>query len=168
MMSKPQSRNVDSQPTSNAVAARLQLLLQDTYAAYLLTHNYHWNVEGPNFIGLHTLFEQQYTEMFAAIDIIAERIRALGAYALADDYAVIFKKIGMHANPLTGAARKDKTEVARKMIETLISLNEQITLSADTAKKVAEKAGDDETVDLTVERITVHQKSLWMLRSLLK
>ncbi len=164
-MSKSPSR-VATLPAAQT-AQKLQVLLQDTYAVFLVTHNYHWNVEGPNFIGLHTLFEQQYTEHFAAVDEIAERIRALSAYSLEGDYGTVARKIAAVKNPLAEKA-KNKENTARHMIENLIVLNEQVVKSAQEAKRAAEKAGDDESVDIAVGRITVHQKSLWMLKSLLK
>jgi starvation-inducible DNA-binding protein len=164
-MSKSPSR-VANLPAA-AIAQKLQVLLQDTYAVFLVTHNYHWNVEGPNFVGLHTLFEQQYTEQFAAVDEIAERIRALGSYSLEGDYGAVAKKIAAVKNPVAENARH-KDGAARHMIENLIELHENVVASAQSAKQAAEKAGDDESVDLAVGRITVHQKALWMLGSLLK
>lgn len=150
-------------PAASPVAAALQGVLTDTYALYLATHNYHWNVEGPSFVGLHTLFEQQYTELFAAIDEIAERIRALDTYALPKQYDEVVKVLSTLPNPLTA-----KGDHARAMIENLMTLNAKVVTSAQTAKRAAEKAGDDESVDVAVGRITVHQKANWMLRSLLK
>ncbi len=167
-MSKSPTKSVATLPSGQPVAAKLQTLLQDTYAAFLLTHNYHWNVEGMHFVSLHTLFEQQYTELFAAIDVIAERIRALGGYSLDGEYSAVAKKITSVQNPLHSRKAGDKDAVSREMIANLISLNQQAVASAQDVKKAATKAGDDETVDLTVERITVHQKALWMLGSLLK
>lgn len=151
---------------ANPVAESLQLLLKDTYALYLLTHNYHWNVEGPKFVSLHTLFEQQYTEMFAAIDEIAERIRALDAYALPDHYGEILQTVKHLSNPLNKEIDKDKA--ADRMIANLIALHEAVVKSAQAAKKAAVKAGDDESQDMAIGRIQIHQKSLWMLKSIVK
>ncbi|NBO18502.1 MAG: DNA starvation/stationary phase protection protein [Proteobacteria bacterium] len=150
-------------PTGSPVAKELQNVLKDTYALYLATHNYHWNVEGVNFVSLHTLFEQQYTELFAAIDEIAERIRALDVYALPNHYEDVLEALQALPNPLTKSGDR-----ATAMIHNLISLNASVTEAAQAAKRAAEKAGDDESVDLCVERITTHQKAMWMLRSIVK
>ncbi len=151
---------------ANPVAESLQHLLKDTYALFLLTHNYHWNVEGQQFVSLHTLFEQQYTEMFAAIDEIAERIRALDAYALPDHYAEMLQAVKNLSNPLNKETDKDKT--ADRMIANLIALHESVVKSSQAAKKAAVKAGDDESQDMAIGRIQVHQKSLWMLKAIVK
>ena len=148
------------------VAQALQSTLKDTYALYLLTHNYHWNVEGANFFGLHTLFEQQYNELFAAVDVLAERIRALDAYALPNHYEDVLEQLRQYPDPLS--REKDKNNAARKMIENLLAANQQAVDSAQATKKISEKAEDDGTADLMIERIQVHQKAIWMLRSLLK
>lgn len=161
MPSKPLKKSTSAHAPS-PVAQALQSMLRDTYAAFLTTHNYHWNVEGVRFVSLHTLFETQYTELFAAIDTIAERIRALGAYALPGRYDDIAKLMNNLPDPLSRAG------AAEQMIENLIVLNEQVISSAQHAKRAAEKASDDETGDLMVERIQAHQKAGWMLRSLLK
>lgn len=151
---------------AHPVAETLQHLLKDTYALFLLTHNYHWNVEGHQFVSLHTLFEQQYTEMFAAIDEIAERIRALDAYALPDHYAEMLQAVKNLSNPLNKEIDKNKT--AQRMIANLIALHEAVVRSAQSAKKAAVKAGDDESQDMAIGRIQVHQKSLWMLKAIVK
>jgi starvation-inducible DNA-binding protein len=154
--------------TQPSTAAALQNLLRDTYIAFLLTHNYHWNVEGQNFVGLHTLFEQHYTELFAAIDEIAERIRALDSYALPNHYAEIASGITALANPLTRGKDKSKTAAAEHMIQNLISVHEQVLASAKKAKAAANAAGDQESEDLVIARTQVHQKAMWMLRSIIK
>lgn len=157
---------VSAKVAASPVAAALQGMLKDTYALYLATHNYHWNVEGQNFVGLHTLFEQQYTELFTAIDTIAERIRALDVYALPNHYEEVLKTFLSLSNPLNKAT--DKGEVADRMVRNLLDLNGKVVESAQVAKRAAEKSGDDETVDLMVERVQVHQKASWMLRSIIK
>ena len=162
MSTKP-AKKPSAAPAGSVVTRELQNVLKDTYALYLATHNYHWNVEGINFVGLHTLFEQQYTELFAAIDVIAERIRALEAYALPNHYEDVLDALQALPNPLT-----QKGDRATAMIQNLLVLNKNAAEAAQAAKKAAEKAGDDESVDLCVERITVHQKSMWMLRSIIK
>lgn len=148
------------------VASALQNVLSDTYALFLVTHNYHWNVEGQNFVSLHTLFEQQYTELFAAVDEIAERIRALDAYALPTQYAEIFAQVSKFNNPV--GSDKSKQSVAEKMIANLVVLNERVVKSAQIAKELADDLDDEESEDLTIARIQTHQKALWMLKSLLK
>ncbi len=150
----------------NPVAAALQDLLKDTYALYLLTHNYHWNVEGPKFVSLHTLFEQQYTELFTAIDEIAERIRALDAYALPNHYDAILHEVGKLSSPLLSVKNKD--EAANKMIANLLALHQQVVTSAQAAKELADDVDDEESEDIAIARIQIHQKSIWMLRSIIK
>lgn len=152
--------------STNPVAQALQTVLKDTYSLYLATHNYHWNVEGPNFVSLHTLFEQQYTELFAAVDTLAERIRALDVYALPNHYEEVLKGLLSLPNPLQ--KNGDKSAMATRMIENLLALNARVIDSAQEAKRVAEKAKDDETIDMMVERTQLHQKSSWMLRSIIK
>jgi starvation-inducible DNA-binding protein len=152
--------------SSNPVAQALQTVLKDTYSLYLATHNYHWNVEGQNFVGLHNLFEQQYTELFTAIDTLAERIRALDVYALPNHYEEVLKGLQSLPNPLQ--KNDDGNSTATRMIENLLTLNARVIDSARLAKQAAEKSRDDETIDLMVQRIQVYQKSSWMLRSLIK
>lgn len=171
MAAKPSAKKTVSVLTTKAVAtdpvaSALQGVLKDTYALYLATHNYHWNVEGHNFMGLHTLFETQYNELFASIDVIAERIRALDVYALPNHYEEVLKALQTLANPLDKA--KDRGAVADRMVQNLLDLNARVIAAAQTAKKAAEKAGDDESQDLMVERVQVHQKASWMLRSIIK
>lgn len=155
-----------SAPSASPVAAALQGVLKDTYALYLATHNYHWNVEGHNFVGLHTLFETQYNELFMAIDTLAERLRALDVYALPNHYEDVLKAFLSLSNPLNKATNKG--DVADRMVQNLLELNAKVVDSAQAAKRAAEKAGDDETQDMMVERIQVHQKASWMLRSIIK
>jgi starvation-inducible DNA-binding protein len=150
----------------NPVADAMQQLLKDTYALYLLTHNYHWNVEGPKFVSLHTLFEQQYTEMFTAIDEIAERIRALDAYALPEHYEEILKVVATLASPVVKVKNKD--EAADLMIANLITLHQRVVASAQAAKEIADDKDDEESEDIAIARTQVHQKALWMLKSIIK
>jgi starvation-inducible DNA-binding protein len=139
-----------------AVVVALEELLADSYTLYLKTHNYHWNVTGPMFSTLHTMFETQYTELALAVDLIAERIRALGAHA-PGSYSQFMER---------AKVKEDRTvPAARDMIEILGA--DQVTV-ADTARRVVEAgtaAGDDASVDLGVRRIELHEKSAWMLRS---
>ena len=139
----------------NLVAA-LSALLADSYTLYLKTHNYHWNVTGPMFTTLHTLFEQQYTDLALAVDEIAERIRTVGApapgsYTAFQELATVSEETGSPA--------------ATKMIENLVA--DQATLG-DTARaviEVADAAGDSASADLATRRLDVHEKNAWMLRS---
>lgn len=146
-------------PTSRA----LQDILASTYALYLMTHNYHWNVEGNNFINLHKLFESQYLELFEAVDVIAERIRALGEYALPFENKDILDISKLMSNALNKETKAN--ERAERMLRNLISLNEAVIAHCQLAKDISRADHDDETENLIVERVTVHQKSLWMLRS---
>ncbi len=153
-------------PSVDTVSEKLQLLLADSYSTLLLTHNYHWNVEGRLFYSLHKMFEEQYNELFAAVDEIAERARALDSYAFVGGYQDMLASTTFKAAKLPFG--KDADKVAMQMVENLVLANEAIVKSAKLARKAAETAGDDETVDLTVERVTLHQKNIWMLKSHLK
>ena len=149
--------------TGNSVAAALNDVLRETYKLYLTANHHHWNVEGPQFVSLHTLFEEQYTEMAEAIDEIAERIRTLGEYALPFD-----GQGDIVADVKAPLGEKDGNARAKKMVEQLIALNESVVKSLEIAKDAAADADDNESEDLTIGRITVHQKALWMLKSLNK
>lgn len=151
---------------AESVAQALQHVLKDTYGLYFLTHNYHWNVEGPRFAELHVLFEQQYTELFGAVDTIAEHIRTLGVYALPGHY----EEILLHAKDIPNPLNKEEgaDAVADWMVSNLASLHESLIQCAQKAKRAAQEAQDDESVDLMVERIRVHQKAAWMLKSIIK
>lgn len=148
------------------VSESLQTLLTNTYGLYLATHNYHWNVEGSQFIELHKLFEGQYNELFQAIDVIAERIRALDVYALPFEGDEIVDILKTTSNAMNKEAKADAR--AARMVHNLIEMNESVIESCQSAKKEAQSVNDDETEDLTVGRITVHQKALWMLKSIIK
>ena len=139
-----------------ATAESLSKLLADSYTVYLKTHNYHWNVTGPMFTTLHTLFEVEYTELALAIDEIAERIRAVGETA-PGSYAE-FSKL---------STVKDATSVpkAEDMLRELVADQELVVASARRVIDVAEAAGDQASADLGVRRIEVHEKNAWMLRS---
>lgn len=141
---------------NKAVVEALEGLLADSYTLYLKTHNYHWNVTGPMFTTLHTLFETQYTELALAVDEIAERIRALGAPAP-----------GSYSQFMERAKVKEDTTVpaAREMIEILGADQVLVADAARRVVKAGEAAGDDASVDLGVRRIDTHEKSAWMLRS---
>lgn len=152
--------------TDNSVAPALQRVLSGTYGLYLATHNYHWNVEGARFASLHLLFEGQYNELFKAVDTIAERIRAIGAYALPFEEGNITQISEMTSNPLN--KETDADERADRMINNLLALNEEVVKTCQAAKEAALNDHDDESDNLMVERITAHQKAMWMLRSSLR
>ncbi|PJI38979.1 Dps family protein [Ferrovibrio sp.] len=141
------------------IADGLSRLLADTYTLYLKTHNYHWNVEGPMFQTLHTMFELQYTELALAVDLIAERIRALGHYAP-----------GSYAQYAKLSSIKEETGVpgAQDMIKDLVKGNEAVSKTARAIFPVVEKSSDEPTADLLTQRMQVHEKTAWMLRSLLE
>ncbi len=145
------------------VAQSLQDVLSNTYGVYLVTHNYHWNVEGKHFGQLHELLSVQYNELFQAIDVLAERIRALGEYALPFEGESIMAISKMTSNPLN--KEKDAGDRAQRMLNNLIKLNDAVILSCQISKTAAKNSLDDETENLMVERITAHQKALWMLKS---
>ncbi|MDX5407135.1 MAG: DNA starvation/stationary phase protection protein [Chromatiaceae bacterium] len=140
-----------------AIAHGLSVLLADTYTLYLKTHNYHWNVTGPMFQTLHTLFETQYNELALAVDEIAERIRALGEFAPGSykEYA-----------KLTSIKEADGIPTAEEMIKDLVKGQEAIAKTARSIVPTADEASDEVTLDLLTQRMTVHEKNAWMLRSL--
>lgn len=141
------------------IAAGLSRLLADSYTLYLKTHNYHWNVTGPMFQTLHLMFEEEYTELAAAVDLIAERIRALGVNAPGSygDYSRL---------SVVGDAKGVPN--AQDMIRQLVADNETVAKTARSVFPVAEQGSDEVTADLLTQRMTVHEKTAWMLRSLLE
>lgn len=142
-----------------AVAAELSKLLADTYTLYLATHNFHWNVTGPMFNTLHTMFMTQYTETWTALDSIAERIRALGHYAPGTyrEYA-----------KLSSIEEPKSVPDAMGMIRFLVAGNEAVAKTARVAFSKADAANDQPTADLLTQRLDIHEKNAWMLRSLLE
>lgn len=142
-----------------AVVDGLSSLLADTYTLYLKTHNFHWNVEGPMFRTLHLMFMEQYTEMWNALDVIAERIRALGHYA-PGTYSEFAK--------LTSIKESKTVPKANKMIEEAIQGHETIIKNIREMFSAAEDAKDQTTMDVLTQRLDIHEKTAWMLRSLLK
>jgi starvation-inducible DNA-binding protein len=152
--------------SKNYIANSLQGVLASTYGLYLMTHNYHWNVEGERFYPLHKMFEDQYNELFQAVDVVAERIRALGDYALPFEGEDILESSKMVSNALNKEA--DSGSRAQRMVMNLMNANEEAVKNCQAAKKAAQGLQDDETENLMVERITAHQKAIWMLRSSLK
>lgn len=143
-------------PSNKAVVDSLSTLLASSYTLYLKTHNYHWNVTGPMFTTLHTLFETQYTELALAVDQIAERIRTVGAFA-PGSYTAFAK--------LTTVKEENGRPKAAAMIRNLVSDQETIAKAARSVIAAADKAGDQATVDLATRRLDVHQKNAWMLQS---
>jgi starvation-inducible DNA-binding protein len=140
------------------ISEGLSRLLADSYTLYLKTHNFHWNVEGPMFNTLHLMFMDQYTEMWNALDLIAERIRALGHYAPGS-----YKQF---AN-LTSIEESDKVPNAHDMLKQLLKGHEAVTRTAREVFPAAEKGDDQATLDLLTQRIQLHEKTAWMLRSML-
>ena len=147
-----------SEEQRKSIAQGLAVLLADTYTLYLKTHNYHWNVTGPMFQTLHTLFETQYTELAVAVDDIAERIRALGEFAPGSykEYA-----------KLTSIKEAEGIPSAEEMIKDLVKGHEAIAKTGRSIVPTADDASDEVTLDLLTQRMTVHEKTAWMLRSLL-
>lgn len=137
----------------------LTKVLADTFVLYFKTHSFHWNVEGPHFKALHDLFEEQYNELWAATDEIAERIRAVGDYAPNS-----WEAMSKHAS----LQETGQTPDYKGMIEMLANDNRAIVDVMKPVLQNAEEEGDDVTVDLMVQRMTVHEKAAWMLRSLAK
>ena len=154
------------QHSNSAVSQMLQGVLADTYGLYLATHNYHWNIEGPRFLSLHQLFEVQYNELFIAIDKIAEHIRGLGDYALPFEGENISRISQLTSNALNKETAAD--DRADRMLRNLIDLNEAVVRSCDSSKHLAQNTSDNESENLMVERITIHRKALWMLKSTLR
>jgi starvation-inducible DNA-binding protein len=141
------------------IAASLSRVQADTYTLYLKTHNFHWNVTGPMFQTLHLMFEQQYNELWLAIDLVAERIRALG-----------FPAPGSYRQfaELTSIKEDDGVPKAEDMIRRLVEGHETVARTARDAFRLTEEVHDQPTCDLLTQRMQVHQKTAWMLRSLLE
>ncbi len=140
------------------IAAGLSRVLADTYTLYLKTHNYHWNVTGPQFNDLHAMFMGQYTELWNAVDLIAERIRSLGHFAPGSYKAF---------SELSSIKEEESVPPATKMLENLLAGHETVARTCRDAFPAAEKASDQPTMDLLTQRLQVHEKTAWMLRSIL-
>ena len=141
-----------------AITEGLSRLLADSYTLYLKTHNYHWNVTGPMFQTLHLMFETQYNELALAVDLIAERIRSLGAPAPGS-----YREF----SALTSIEEDDDSPDATEMIRRLVLGQEAVARTARSVFPVVEAAHDEPTADLLTQRLQVHEKTAWMLRSLL-
>lgn len=136
----------------------LSRLLADTYTLYLKTHNFHWNVTGPMFNTLHLMFETQYNELALAVDLIAERIRALG-FPAPGSYAQFSR--------LTSIKEETTVPAAQEMIRQLVKDQEAVTRTARSLFPMVDEAHDEPTADLLTQRMQTHEKTAWMLRSLL-
>ena len=141
------------------IAQGLDRLLADSYTLYLMTHNFHWNVKGPMFNTLHLMFEAQYNELALAVDLIAERIRALG-----------FPAPGTYSEFVALSSIKEVKgqPKAEDMIKHLVAGQEAVVKTARSIFPVVEKASDEPTADLLTQRMQLHEKTAWMLRSLLE
>lgn len=148
-----------SEADREATAAGLSRVLADTYTLYLKTHNFHWNVTGPQFNALHAMFMEQYTEMWTAVDEIAERIRALGVFAPGSYEA--FARLAS-VEPAT-----DDVPSADEMVAQLVTGHETVARTAREVIKIADAAGDEPTADLLTQRLQIHEKTAWMLRATL-
>ncbi|HJV76648.1 MAG TPA: Dps family protein [Noviherbaspirillum sp.] len=148
-----------SEQERKGIVEGLSRLLADTYTLYLKTHNFHWNVTGPMFQTLHLMFETQYNELALAVDLIAERIRALGSPAP-----------GTYAEFARLSAVKEPSGVpsAQDMIRQLVQDQETVVRTARSMFKAVDQASDEPTADLLTQRMQVHEKTAWMLRSLLE
>ncbi|MCA9396543.1 MAG: DNA starvation/stationary phase protection protein [Candidatus Omnitrophica bacterium] len=140
-----------------AVADGLSRVLADTYTLYLKTHNFHWNVKGPMFQTLHLMFEEQYNELWTAVDLIAERIRSVG-FVAPGTYSEFQK--------LTSIEEESGNIKAEKMISSLVEGQEAVIRTLRKVFPVAEAAQDQVTLDLLTQRLQIHEKTAWMLRSL--
>ena len=138
----------------------LSKLLADSYTLYLVTHNFHWNVTGPMFNSLHIMFMTQYTELWNAMDIIAERIRALGHFA-PGSYRDFVKLSSLDDAPSAPPKAED-------MIKILVKGHEAVARTARSMFVVVDKANDQPTADILTQRLDTHEKTAWMLRSLLE
>lgn len=141
------------------ISAGLSKVLADTYTLYLKTHNFHWNVTGPMFQTLHLMFETQYNELALAVDLVAERIRALGHVAPGT-----YRQF----TQLSSIKEEDGVPKAQDMIRLLVQGHETVARTARSVFSVAEEANDQPTCDLLTQRLQVHEKTAWMLRSLLE
>ena len=148
-----------SEADRKKISDGLSALLADSYTLYLMTHNFHWNVTGPQFNSLHMMFMDQYTELWNALDLIAERIRALGV-AAPGTYREFAK--------LTVIKESEGKVSAEDMIKQLVAGQEAVTKTARSLFPLVDKAGDEPTADLLTQRMQIHEKNAWMLRSLLE
>lgn len=151
--------NYMSGQANKKIVDGLTKVLADTFALYFKTHSFHWNVEGPQFVSLHELFEEQYNELWKFTDELAERIRSLDAYA-PNTFSEMIKK--------SDIKEQAKTPKAMDMVKELANDNTKMAELIFPVLRTAEDAGDEATVDMLIARIDVHEKAAWMLRSLTK
>ena len=149
-----------SEKDRSAISEGLSRLLADTYTLYLTTHNFHWNVTGPMFNSLHAMFMAQYTELWTAVDPIAERIRSLG-HPAPGSYAQFAALSSLKDAPTTPPKALD-------MVRILVEGHEAVARTARALFPVVDKASDEPTADLLTQRLTIHEQTAWMLRSLLE
>lgn len=140
------------------IAEGLSRLLADTFTLYLKTHNFHWNVTGPQFNTLHTMFMTQYTELWNALDELAERIRALGHFAPGS-----YHQYGS----LSSIKEEPGVPNAQEMLRQLVEGHEAVARTARSVFPAAEKGNDESTIDVLTQRLQIHEKTAWMLRSML-
>lgn len=145
-----------SNPTTKETAHALSTFLADSYMLYLKTQNFHWNVTGPQFFALHTMFEEQYTDLAAAIDTIAERIRALGEYAPGSFVAF---------RDLSEIEEATSVPTSGEMVTQLSKDNETLSKSCKHVLQLLDGSGDEASIDLATERLRQHDLNAWMLRS---
>ncbi len=148
-----------SRQDRESIAGQLATLLADTYSLYLKTHGFHWNVTGPMFNALHLMFETQYTELWTAADVLAERMRALDVYAPGS-----YTQFGK----LTSIVEETGVPDWKDMVQQLVDGHETAARTAREVFKVADAANDQPTADLATQRMQEHEKTAWMLRSLLR
>lgn len=162
MQVQPKSMKIDigiEEKTRSEIAEGLSRLLADTYSLYLKTHNFHWNVTGPMFQTLHLMFETQYNELALAVDLIAERIRALG-FPAPGTYSEFSRLSSIQETP--GVPK------AKEMIRLLVDGHETVARTARSLFSTVDEASDEPSADLLTQRLQVHEKTAWMLRSLLE
>ena len=159
MASTPSINIGISEAQRSEIAEGLSRLLADTYVLYGKTHGFHWNVTGPMFNTLHLMFMEQYTELWNALDVIAERIRALG---------VVAPHGGSTLAGLASIKEADQKPAALDMVRELVAGHEAVARTARSVFPLAEAAGDEPTADLLTQRLQIHEKTAWMLRSLLE
>ena len=163
-MAKNKAANVETidigieEKTRVKIGEGLSRLLADTYTLYLKTHNFHWNVTGPMFNTLHLMFETQYNELALAVDLVAERIRALGLPA-PGTYSAFAK--------LTSLKEEEGVPTAEEMIRILVKDQEAVVRTARSIFPLVDEAHDEPSADLLTQRMQVHEKTAWMLRALL-
>jgi starvation-inducible DNA-binding protein len=148
-----------SEKNREQVAEKLKVLLADSYTLYLQTHNFHWNVTGPQFRDLHLMFEEHYTELATAVDDIAERIRTLGVFAPGTYKEFV---------ELSNIKETDEVPSGNDMVSILSQGHEQVVRTCRDVLKVAQQADDESSASLVSDRMVLHEKTAWMLRSLLQ